>query len=150
MAKRLIVKSTDEAQMSKTLSELKLMPSASIVVKVGEGNSVEATSTKGGLAERAASKKKKTGSHSMHSIGLYAQDDGNKANTFESGGVLYEHVLSDDEDEDENEEGDGNALDENEEGDGNAEDEDENEGEEAAEEEDVDSEDDSEYDGDDE
>ena len=126
------------------------MPTASIVVKIGEGKKVD-VADKGSLAERAASNKKKsTGSHSMHSIGLYAQDDGNKANTFESGGVLYEHVLSDDEDEDENEEGDGNALDENEEGDGNAEDEDENEGEEAAEEEDVDSEDDSEYDGDDE
>ena len=96
VAKRLIVKSTDDTQMSKTLAELKLMPSASLVVKIGDGN--DTATTKGSLAERA-SKKKKTGSHSMHSIGLYAKDDNNKAETFESGGVLYDHVLSDDEDE---------------------------------------------------
>ena len=35
----------------------------------------------------------------MHSIGLYSTADGDKAETFESGGVLYEHVVSDDEDE---------------------------------------------------
>ena len=96
-AKRLIVKSTDENKMGKTLKELRLMPAASIVVKVGEGRSSDVT--KGSLAERNSAQKKKTGSHSMHSIGLYAQDDGNKAETFESGGVLYDHVLSDDEDE---------------------------------------------------
>ncbi|KAL7541281.1 hypothetical protein ACHAXR_010771 [Thalassiosira sp. AJA248-18] len=100
VAKRLIVKSTDTTQMSKTLSQLRLMPAASIVVKIGEGNK-KGDVTKGSLAERAASKgKKSTGSHSMHSIGLYAKDDGNKAESFESGGVLYDHVLSDDEDED--------------------------------------------------
>ena len=105
VAKRLIVKSTDSEKMSKTLSQLRLMPSASIVVKIGEG---KADVAKGSLAERAASKgKKTTGSHSMHSIGLYAQDDGNKMESFESGGVLYDHVLSDDEEEgDEAKEGD--------------------------------------------
>jgi len=110
VAKRLIVKSTDDIQMSKTLAELKLMPSASLVVKIGDGN--DTATTKGSLAERAAAaKKKSTGSHSMHSIGLYAKDDNNKAETFESGGVLYDHVLSDDEDE--NEEGsDSNGGDE--------------------------------------
>jgi len=114
VAKRLIVKSTDDTQMSKTLAELKLMPSASLVVKIGDGNDTATTTTKGSLAERAAaSKKKSTGSHSMHSIGLYAKDDNNKAETFESGGVLYDHVLSDDEDE--NEEGsDSNGGDEEE------------------------------------
>ena len=119
VAKRLIVKSTDSAQMSKTLSQLKLMPSASIVIKIGDGQTDTSSSTKkGSLAERAASKKKKTGSHSMHSIGLYAQDDGNKAETFESGGVLYDHVLSDDEEEDGEEDGDGDEeeADENDEG----------------------------------
>mmetsp|Transcript_26980 Transcript_26980/g.57808 ORF Transcript_26980/g.57808 Transcript_26980/m.57808 type:complete len:861 (+) Transcript_26980:33-2615(+) len=99
VAKRLIVKSTETDKISKTLSQLRLMPTASIVVKIGEGKKADAA--KGSLAERAASKKKQaTGTHSMHSIGLYAQDDGKKANTFESGGVLYEHVLTDDEDED--------------------------------------------------
>jgi len=102
VAKRLIVKSTDTAKMSKTLSQLRLMPTASVVVKIGEG---KADITKGSLAERAASKKKTTGSHSMHSIGLYAKDDGNKAETFESGGVLYDHVLTDDEEEDDDNEG---------------------------------------------
>ncbi|KAL7499143.1 hypothetical protein ACHAWT_007515 [Skeletonema menzelii] len=96
-AKRLIVKSTDEEKMSKTLKELRLMPSASIVIKIGEGKSSDVT--KGSLAERNSAKKKKTGSHSMHSIGLYSQNDGNKAETFESGGVLYDHDISDDEDE---------------------------------------------------
>ena len=86
------------------------MPSASLVVKIGDGSDT-ATTTKGTLAERAAAaKKKSTGSHSMHSIGLYAKDDNNKAETFESGGVLYDHVLSDDEDE--NEEGSSNGGDE--------------------------------------
>ena len=52
------------------------------------------------MAERAAARKKKSsGSHSMHSIGLYSQNDGSKAETFESGGVLYDHDVSDDEDE---------------------------------------------------
>ena len=41
----------------------------------------------------------------MHSIGLYAKDDGLKGETFESGGVLYEHVVSDDEGENVKEEG---------------------------------------------
>lgn len=96
-AKRLIVKSTDEQKMTSTLRELKLMPAAAIVVKIGEGKTSGVT--KGSLAERASAQKKKTGSHSMHSIGLYSQNDGNKAETFESGGVLYDHDISDDEDE---------------------------------------------------
>ena len=96
-AKRLIVKSSDEEKMSKTLKELRLMPSASIVIKIGEGKSTGVT--KGSLAERNSANKKKTGSHSMHSIGLYSQNDGNKAETFESGGVLYDHDISDDEEE---------------------------------------------------
>jgi thiol-disulfide isomerase/thioredoxin len=96
-AKRLIVKSTDEQKMTSTLRELKLMPAAAIVVKIGEGKTSDVT--KGSLAERASAQKKKTGSHSMHSIGLYSQNDGNKAETFESGGVLYDHDISDDEDE---------------------------------------------------
>ena len=111
VARRLVVRSTDVGQMSMTLSQLKLTPAASIVVKViGEANEGDNDNgdnagviTKGGrgnLAKRAASQKKKvTGSHSMHSIGLYSTADGDKAETFESGGVLYEHVVSDDEDE---------------------------------------------------
>ncbi|KAL3774698.1 hypothetical protein ACHAW5_003770 [Stephanodiscus triporus] len=113
VARRLVVRSTDAVQMSRTLSQLKLTPAASIVVRVmgevaeGQGDPDTDVVAKGGrssLAERAASQKKKvTGSHSMHSIGLYTKDDGSKAETFESGGVLYEHVVSDDEDENVNE-----------------------------------------------
>lgn len=113
-ARRLIVKSTDSGKMSQTLSELRLVPAASIVVKVGGGDKGEVA--RGSLAERAASSKKKTGSHSMHSIGLYAKDDNNKAETFESGGVLYDHVLTDDEDEgDEADGGDGEGDEDDEE-----------------------------------
>ena len=98
VARRLVVKSTDADKMAKSLLDLKLAPSASIVVKVGEGSAQ--SSGKGSMAERAAARKKKSsGSHSMHSIGLYSQNDGSKAETFESGGVLYDHDVSDDEDE---------------------------------------------------
>lgn len=102
VSKRLIIKSTDTDKMAKTLTQLRLAPAASVVVKIGTGKKAEVA--RGSLAERAASKKKTTGSHSMHSIGLYAKDDGNKAETFESGGVLYDHVLTDDEEEDGEEE----------------------------------------------
>ena len=118
VARRLVARSTDAVQMSMTLSQLKLTPSASVVVRVmgeareGDDDAADAVvvPAKGGgrssLAERAASHKKKvTGSHSMHSIGLYAKDDGLKGETFESGGVLYEHVVSDDEGENVKEEG---------------------------------------------
>lgn len=114
-AKRLIVKSTDTETMKKTLSELKLTPTASIVVKVGES---KAGVSKGSLAERASlAQKKKTGSHSMHSIGLYAQNDGKKAEEFDGGGgVMYEHDVTDDEDEEtdeKNEEGKNNDDEDN-------------------------------------
>jgi hypothetical protein len=97
-AKRLIVKSTDTETMQKTLAELKLTPTASIVLKIGEGKS---DVSKGSLAQRAsAAQKKKTGSHSMHSIGLYSKNDGAKAEEFDGGGgVMYEHDVTDDEDE---------------------------------------------------
>jgi thiol-disulfide isomerase/thioredoxin len=117
VARRLTVRSTDNDQMSKTLSQLRLTPTSSIVVKVMneamevDGNddveaSVAVKGERSNLAKRAALQKKKkvTGSHSMHSIGLYSTADGDKAETFESGGVLYEHVVSDDEDENANEE----------------------------------------------
>jgi thiol-disulfide isomerase/thioredoxin len=107
-AKRLIVKSTDEEKMSKTMKALRLMPAASIVIKIGEGKSRDVT--KGSLAERNSAQKKKTGSHSMHSIGLYSQNDGNKAETFESGGVLYDHDISDDEEEEQNDDDENNSA----------------------------------------
>jgi thioredoxin 1 len=101
VAKRLVVKSTNTEEMSKTLNQLKLLPTASIVIKIGKTSSADVT-VKGSLAERVVSQKKKSsGTHSMHSIGLYAKDDGCKAEVFESGGVIYEHDVSDHEDEQE-------------------------------------------------
>ena len=97
VAKRLVVKSSDESAMKKTLREHRLMPSAAIVVKVGSGSQTETSS----LKERAAEKKnKKKGSHTMQSIGIYAKDDNNKAELIDGGGgVWYEHDVSEDEDE---------------------------------------------------
>jgi thiol-disulfide isomerase/thioredoxin len=97
VAKRLVVKSSDDAAMKKTLSEYGLKPKAAIVVKVGNTVKADASS----LKERAAEKKSlKTGSHSMHSIGVYAKDDNNKAELVDGGGgTLYEQDVSDDEEE---------------------------------------------------
>ncbi|CAJ1942914.1 unnamed protein product [Cylindrotheca closterium] len=96
VAKRLVLKSTDKAAMQKSLKEHKLMPAAAVVVKVGEGSTTDVSS----LKERATKKALKKGSHSMHSIGIYAKDDNNKAELIDGGGgVWYEHDISDDEDE---------------------------------------------------
>lgn len=107
VAKRLVVKSSNEQAMAKTLREHRLMPAASIVVKVGTGAKAN-TST---LAERAAEKRNlKKGSHTMHSIGVYTKDDNNKAELIDGGsGVLWEHDVSDDEEEDDAKEGEGSV-----------------------------------------
>mmetsp|Transcript_15826 Transcript_15826/g.36326 ORF Transcript_15826/g.36326 Transcript_15826/m.36326 type:complete len:428 (-) Transcript_15826:82-1365(-) len=108
VAKKLIVKSTDKATMEETsLEELGLTPSAVLVVDVKEdaGAATAKEETKGKLAERAISKKRKKGSHTMQSIGIYAKDDNNKAELIDGGGgVWYEHDVSDDEEEGEKEE----------------------------------------------
>jgi hypothetical protein len=94
VAKRLVVRSSDKSSMAKTLGEHGLMPSASLVVKVGTG--IEAPSSS--LKERAADKKRKKGSHTMQSIGIYSKDDNNKAELIDGGGgVWYEHDITDDE-----------------------------------------------------
>jgi len=96
VAKRLVVKSSDKEAMEKTLGDHGLIPSASIVVKVGSSSKASTSSMK----ERAAEKKKKTGTHTMQSIGVYAKDDNNKANLVDGGGgVMYEQDITDDEDE---------------------------------------------------
>jgi len=101
VARKLVVKSSDDTQMAKSLKEHGLMPSASVVVKVGGGESTKSASN---LKERAAGKKKKTGSHTMQSIGIYAKDDNNKAELIDGGGgVWYEHDVSEDEAEGSNE-----------------------------------------------
>jgi ribosomal protein L12E/L44/L45/RPP1/RPP2 len=97
VAKRLAMKSTDENAMKKTLREHRLMPAAAIVVKVGAGNAAIDPSS---LKDRAAEKKRKKGSHTMQSIGIYAKDDNNKGELVDGGGgTLYEQDVSDDEEE---------------------------------------------------
>lgn len=75
-AKRLVVKSTDEHSMTKTLREYGLVPTAAIVIKISREEQSELPNTgPGKLAERAAAKKKqKKGSHTMQSIGVYAKE----------------------------------------------------------------------------
>ena len=101
VAKRLVVKSTDEAAMKKTLRDWGLVPAAALVVKIGAGANTGGSVSKGSLAERAAAeKKKKKGSHTMQSIGVYAKDDHLKGNMVDGGGgVMYEQDVTDDEEE---------------------------------------------------
>jgi thioredoxin-like negative regulator of GroEL len=97
VAKRLVVKSSDKQAMKKTLGEHGLMPKAAIVVKVGGGEKVDATSLKDRVAEK---KSRKKGSHNFQSIGVYAKDDNRKGNLIDGGGgVMYEQDVSDDEEE---------------------------------------------------
>ena len=50
------------------------------------------------IADRAKLKKKKTGSHTMQNIGIYAKDDNNKSELIDDGGgFMYEHDFSSDE-----------------------------------------------------
>ncbi len=109
VAKRLVVKASDTEAMAKTLSEHRLMPAANVVVKVGTTAKVDIEAMK----ERAAEKRnKKTGSHTMQSIGVYATEDNNKSELIDGGGgVLYEHDITDDEDEGEEEQKDDVAED---------------------------------------
>ena len=100
-ARRLIVKSSDTVTMNKTLRELKLMPSASVVVKIGSSGA-DSASTTSSLAERAkARQERKKGEHTMASIGIYSKDDNAKGELIDGGGgVWYEHdITSDDEGE---------------------------------------------------
>jgi len=109
-ARRLIVKSTDEEAMGKTLRESKLTPAASIVVKIGSG--VDRTESTSSLKERAAARKEQSkGEHTMQSIGIYAKDDNAKGNLIDGGGgTWYEQdVTTDDEAEEEVEEPMGEA-----------------------------------------
>jgi len=100
VAKRLIVKTTDEDAMRTSLRDCKLLPTAALVVKIGAGDNIGG-SAKGSLAERAAAeRKKKKGSHTMQSIGVYAKDDNLKGEMIDGGGgVMYEQDVSDTEDE---------------------------------------------------
>ena len=99
VAKRLVLKSTDEGALDKTFRELGLSPAAAVVVGVG-GSKKEASTVK--LSEKAALKKKKKGSHTMQSVGIYAKDDNAKGELIDGGGgTLFEHDVTDDEEEEE-------------------------------------------------
>ena len=96
VAKRLILKSTDAGAFEKTFRELGLSPAAAVVVGFGGSKAKEESKVK--LSEKAALKKKKKGSHTMQSVGIYSKDDNAKAELIDGGGgVWYEHDVTDDE-----------------------------------------------------
>jgi len=101
VAKRLVVEQSNTDGMNKSLRDHGLFPTASLVVKVLSSGAATDKNKSGGLAERAAAKReKKTGTHTMQSIGIYAKDDNNKAELIDGGGgVWYEHDVTDDEEE---------------------------------------------------
>jgi len=105
-ARRLIVKSTDSVEMNKTFREHKLVPAATVVIKIGNTNaSSSSASDKPNLKERAAARKaKKKGEHTMQSIGIYAKDDNAKGELIDGGGgVWFEHDVTSDDEENTNE-----------------------------------------------
>jgi thioredoxin 1 len=104
VAKRLVVKSTDQDAMKKSFRDYGLVPTASIVIKlppVTRTNSDDeaSASTPLKLADRAASRKKlKKGTHTMQSIGVYSTEDNAKGELIDGGGgTWYEHDVDDDE-----------------------------------------------------
>mmetsp|Transcript_25259 Transcript_25259/g.74270 ORF Transcript_25259/g.74270 Transcript_25259/m.74270 type:complete len:632 (-) Transcript_25259:31-1926(-) len=110
-AKRLIVKSTDEGAMAKSLRDHGLTPAAAVVVKIGggapsaAGGAAEGGSSSG-LAERAAARKnrRKGSEATMQSVGIYSKDDNAKGELIDGGGgVWYEQDVTDDEEEGEGE-----------------------------------------------
>jgi thioredoxin 1 len=100
VAKKLIVKSTDSATLSKSLQSLGLTPTAALVVKIGSTTKAD-SSASSSLKERVAAQKSlKKGSHTMQSIGVYAKDDHLKGELIDGGGgVMYEQDVTDDEEE---------------------------------------------------
>jgi len=100
VAKRLIVNSSDSEALNKSLREHGLMPAAALVVKIkNEAGNAASTSTSS-LSQRAAANKKKKGSHTMQSTGIYGKDDNAKGELIDGGGgTLYEQDVTDDEEE---------------------------------------------------
>lgn len=108
VAKKLVVKSSDKETLGKSLRDLGLSPKAALVVTIGDKTPRPKASK---LADRAAEKmKKKTGSHTMQSVGIYSKDDNAKGELIDGGGgVWYEQDVTDDEDEGEQEEKEGES-----------------------------------------
>lgn len=101
VAKRLVIKSRSDERMDKSFRDLGLSPAAALVVTVGEKAKADAST----LSKRASQKKKKKGSHTMQSVGIYAKDDNAKAELIDGGGgVWYEHDVSSDDEAEEDEE----------------------------------------------
>ncbi len=99
--KRLVF-SCNADNLSKSLEDHGLYPSANIVLKlpyaIKPSTGEDQTSS---LADRAKiSRERKKGSHTMQSIGIYSSQDNAKGELIDGGsGVLWEHDVSDDEDE---------------------------------------------------
>ena len=104
-SKRLVFSCTPE-NMEKELEELDLYPAVSIVIKFPSGGESMEQPTNGSLADRAkANKEKKKGSHTMQSVGIYSTNDNAKGELIDGGsGVLWEHDISDDDEEESNQE----------------------------------------------
>jgi thioredoxin len=100
-ARKLTVKSDENDVLARSLRDLGLTPAASLVIKVRSSDSEKLPSTPLSLKERVANhKSKKKGSHTMQSVGIYGKDDGAKGELIDGGGgVLFEHDVTDDEDE---------------------------------------------------
>lgn len=100
-AKRIIFSCTPE-NCEKSLDELGLYPVVSIVIQLPSDQSMttkeKSTTT---LADRAKiNREKKKGSHTMQSTGIYSTNDGAKGELIDGGsGVLWEHDITDDEEE---------------------------------------------------
>jgi thiol-disulfide isomerase/thioredoxin len=105
IAKRIVIKSLQDKRMNMSLRELGLLPAASIVVSVGTSAKKEPATSN--LSQRASDKKKKKGSHTMQSVGIYSKDDNNKSNLIDGGGgTVYEYDDTDDEADEKEVEGD--------------------------------------------
>lgn len=91
--KRLTFTSGD---MSKTLSDLDLWPGCNLVFTSTKSN----VSSPSSLKTRAAANKKKKGSHTMQSTGIYSKDDNLKGELIDGGGgTVYEQEVTSDEEE---------------------------------------------------
>mmetsp|Transcript_33865 Transcript_33865/g.51943 ORF Transcript_33865/g.51943 Transcript_33865/m.51943 type:complete len:131 (-) Transcript_33865:874-1266(-) len=88
--------------MNKSLRDLQLFPSASLVVgSVAKSNKKDESRKTSNIAKRAAAQRaKRSGSHTMQTVGIYGKDDNLKGELVDGGGgTLYEHDVTDDEGE---------------------------------------------------
>jgi len=110
-AKKLTVTSDDDLTMGRTLRDLGMVPSASIVVKIENNRDSKkdkstSSSSSSKLKERAEARRaRKGGTATMQSVGIYSKDDNAKGELIDGGGgVWYEQDITTDDDDDEEEE----------------------------------------------